>query len=209
MPCDNDISRSGHLGGGAGDATCGRSAAAMPSTGSVRADTPRCFRYVSAPRISEQGGEAVVLAFFCNLVWLCPSVAAELEVQAQMSPFEATWVRGGEGGPLERFPHVAEASTKSAIERRLAQLVSIQIKDVPLDDAMDFVRLEHAVSIIFDKAALKEAGISLDQPLSITVEEAPLHLALGQLLRTCDARLRLIVNDRFVLITAEDRATPR
>jgi len=92
------------------------------------------------------------------------------------------------------------------IYRKLEAPISpLNFKDVPLKQAIeDLGTLSGGVNFYIDKAAMDEAGVNLEQPLSLKVENISLKSALNLLLM--QAKLTYRVKDEVLQITTEDRA---
>lgn len=90
------------------------------------------------------------------------------------------------------------------IERKLLSPTNLNFKDTPLKQAIQDLKYLSNINIIPETAVLEEAGISLDQPLSLEVENISLKSALNILLRK--VRLTYVVKDECLLITTEEHA---
>ncbi len=109
--------------------------------------------------------------------------------------------------PQRRFPHqirlviakrttIATNPARFSIPRRrqnakprhynvLNELITVQATDLPLREALNLIARQRPVVVLFDERALKQAGVAMDQRVSINVENQPLDrtvkLALDQL----------------------------
>ncbi|GIW80136.1 MAG: hypothetical protein KatS3mg105_1943 [Gemmatales bacterium] len=91
------------------------------------------------------------------------------------------------------------------IERRLSEPISFNFKNVSLGEAIEDLNNLTGINVVPDYAALEEEGISLDQPLSLSLSssislKSALNLLLGQ------AKLTYIIKDEVLKITTPRRA---
>jgi hypothetical protein len=101
----------------------------------------------------------------------------------------------------------AEANAKAAqgaIEQKLDAPISLSFKDTPLSQIIDDLHALIGINVVADTAALEEAGVRLEQPLSLKVECMSLKSALNILLK--QARLTYVIKDEALQITTEDAA---
>jgi type II secretory pathway component GspD/PulD (secretin)/tetratricopeptide (TPR) repeat protein len=91
-----------------------------------------------------------------------------------------------------------------AIERKLSSLVSLNFKDTPLKQVIYDLQTMTGVNIYPDSAALQEANISLEQPLSLSVDNISFKSALRLLLR--QVHLTYVIKDEVLQITTENRS---
>jgi type II secretory pathway component GspD/PulD (secretin) len=90
------------------------------------------------------------------------------------------------------------------IERQLSMPVSLNFQDTKLSQAIEDLKEMSGVNVVPDTSALEEAGISLDRPLSLKVENISLKSALNLLLQ--QIHLTHVIKDEVLLITTEDNA---
>jgi hypothetical protein len=90
-----------------------------------------------------------------------------------------------------------------AIEKRLLAPVSLNFKGMPLGTVIETLREMTNMNVVADIDALKTAGVSLQQPLTLKV-----HLPLGSALRILlkQAQLTYVVRDDALQITTEEGA---
>ncbi|MBA3315419.1 MAG: M48 family metalloprotease [Planctomycetota bacterium] len=89
--------------------------------------------------------------------------------------------------------------TKAALERR----ISIQLNEVPLEEAIRKFRDEADVNFVIDKAGLEEEGVTPETPVSLELNAVPIHAALNTLLSPLN--LGATVKDGVVTITSRLR----
>ncbi len=109
--------------------------------------------------------------------------------------------RRAPGGPIWPKTH---DPTERAIESKLGTAISLNFKETPLKQVIFDLNTLSGVNIVPDEVALHEASVSLEQPLSLTVENISLKSALNLLLR--QVHLTYIVKDQVLLITTEANA---
>jgi hypothetical protein len=90
------------------------------------------------------------------------------------------------------------------IESRLKHVVSMDFTDVPLATIAQELSKSLGVNIVLDKAALVEAGISPDQPVTLQLEHLQAASALRLLLNQC--QVTYTIQDGVVLITTNAKA---
>jgi type II secretory pathway component GspD/PulD (secretin) len=90
------------------------------------------------------------------------------------------------------------------IERRLNAPVTLSFSDAPLKDVIRDIRAEQQMNIVVDELALQEAGISIDRPISVHLDNVSLKSVLNLLLRPL--HLTHMIRDEVLLITTEDYA---
>src|SRR5207248_2105278 len=89
------------------------------------------------------------------------------------------------------------------IERRLLEPISLNFKDMPLGQVIETLREMTNMNVVSDVDALKTAGISTTQPLTLKVDMS-LKSALNILLR--QVQLTYVIKDEALQITTEDGA---
>lgn len=88
-----------------------------------------------------------------------------------------------------------------AIEEKLDSRVgSVHFKDVPLKQAIADLGVLSGLNFVADENALRNASVSLDEPLMLDVERVSLRSALNLLLKPL--HLTYVVKDGAVIITA-------
>ena len=87
------------------------------------------------------------------------------------------------------------------IEHKLAQPVSLHFDDAPLYQVIDDLRCWQGLNIYVDKAALDADEVSLDQPVTIKLENVSLKSALRLTLRS--VHLDYFLKDGVLQITTE------
>ncbi len=95
-------------------------------------------------------------------------------------------------------------SVERAIEQKLSMPVSLHFKDTKLSDAIEYLHQVSNLNIVPDRAALQEASVSLEQPLTLTIENVSLKSALNIMLR--QVRLTYVIRNEVIEITTEERA---
>ena len=103
----------------------------------------------------------------------------------------------------------ANASEKceAKIRAALEQPTTMDFADIPLLDAINFLRDQHGIEIQLDTKALEEAGVGSDTPVTRSLKGISLRSALHLLLASFD--LTYMVRDEVLLITTEQAASRR
>ncbi len=103
----------------------------------------------------------------------------------------------------KRTPRSLKLTTKGLrereIESKLNTPVTLNFKDVPLYSVLQDLQAYHNIPIWPNRAALEEAGISLDRPVTIQVGNLSLKSALNLLLN--DAHLTWVIRDEVLQVT--------
>jgi type II secretory pathway component GspD/PulD (secretin) len=90
------------------------------------------------------------------------------------------------------------------IEQRLLQHFDLSWRDTPLRQVIDDLHQMAQVNVVADTDALQEAGVSMEELLSLKVEDMSLKSALNILLK--QARLTYVIKDEALQITTEEAA---
>jgi len=94
---------------------------------------------------------------------------------------------------------------EQSIERKLTAPISpINFKDVPLKQAIEDLSVISGVNIVMDTAAMNEAGVNLEFPLSLKVENISLKSALNLLLS--QVKLTYLIQDEVLQVTTQDKS---
>lgn len=93
------------------------------------------------------------------------------------------------------------------IEQRLLSPTTIDFKDVPLRQILDDLSATNQMNIVTDQAALDDAGISVDRPMTMKLDGVQLKSALDLLLG--QAHLTYVIKDEALCITTEAHAKGR
>lgn len=90
------------------------------------------------------------------------------------------------------------------IRQWLQTACPLDVKNMPLRQALDELRAKTGLTILVDEAALSEAGIGLDRPLTIKADGVSFGNLLSFLLR--QAHLAYTIKDGALLVTTEAQA---
>ena len=85
------------------------------------------------------------------------------------------------------------------IEQALQQETQIEFVDTPLSDAVAFFSKLHGIIILIDKPALEEEGISLDEPLTLSLDGVKLSSALNIILKPL--KMDYVIEDEVLKLT--------
>jgi tetratricopeptide (TPR) repeat protein len=99
---------------------------------------------------------------------------------------------------------VACPGKEHEIQRRLMEPVSLHFQDVRLDHIIDQLRSMTGLNICIDVPALNKAGVRLEMPLSLKVDNLSLRSALDLLLK--QAHLTHVIQDEVVMVKPEQDA---
>ncbi len=106
------------------------------------------------------------------------------------------------------FDHVwPEPPAYGLVRKALWQNISVDLNDVPLDDAIEHLRKVTGLNVVLDGRALKDMGIAPETPISVKAADAPLRSALEQMLD--GLHLTYQVWDEVLLISTQEEADLR
>ena len=98
----------------------------------------------------------------------------------------------------------ARTPAERAIESKLKQPINLNFKDTPLEQVLRDLQVMSGINVVPDKAAFQENNISLQQPMSLEVENISLKSALNILLK--QARLTYVIKDEVLTVTTKEHA---
>jgi hypothetical protein len=138
--------------------------------------------------------------------WLALGAALALggAAQAEDKPRAVPPLRSTSYPPAEAPQNEVRGERETRIEQRLRMPISLSFKEMPLNRIIDDLHTLIGINIVADTAALEEAGVCLEQPLSLKVECMSLKSALTILLK--QARLTYVIKDEALQITTQDGA---
>ena len=113
---------------------------------------------------------------------------------------EATRQPGDLAPVILRTPINASASQR--IDAALEKVVTLDLSDVPLAEAVERLGRDHGLPVAIDRRALEDSGVSTDQAVSLHVAKLPLRTALSRLLAPLE--LDYMTGDEQVLITTPE-----
>jgi hypothetical protein len=95
-----------------------------------------------------------------------------------------------------------------SIEQTLRKPISLAFRDIPLREVVSELNmLVPGANVVLDRAALADAGMSIDLPLSLQIDGVSLKSALNLLLD--QAKLAYIIRDQALQITTPEAAKGR
>ncbi len=103
--------------------------------------------------------------------------------------------------------HQLRDPKERAIEYRLRQPISLNFKDVPLEQAIKDLSVLSGVQVQADHAALEDAKVNLQSPLSISVDNIDMKSALKLMLNRL--RLSYTIENQCLMITTPERTIGR
>jgi hypothetical protein len=95
-------------------------------------------------------------------------------------------------------------SAEARIIRTLAKPTTVEFLDLPLEDCMTFLKEYHNVNVWIDRGTLTDAGVALDQPITLKLAGVTLESVLHLLLEP--AQLDWLVQDEVLKITTKSWA---
>jgi hypothetical protein len=93
---------------------------------------------------------------------------------------------------------------EKVLERRLAAMVSVECDGTPLNKVIDDLRDSQHINIVADMPAMQEAGVNLETPVTVKLDQVSLKTALKRILQ--QVKLTYVVKDEVVLITTQPHA---
>lgn len=104
-------------------------------------------------------------------------------------------VRKGDGAANKRIEQVLAGQLHST---------GLDYVEQPLSDVITALQDEYNIPILLDKAALEEAGLAIDSPVTISLHNISLRSALKLMLRTL--QLTWVIENEVLLITTQGEA---
>src|SRR5262249_2437275 len=101
----------------------------------------------------------------------------------------------------DKKPEGVKPLDRKAMIRKLADPAEIRADKTPLKDVLAKLSKQHNVPIQIDDAALKNAGVATDVPITATIKNLTLRAALTQLMK--DLKLRHTAKDGVIVVTAD------
>jgi hypothetical protein len=93
---------------------------------------------------------------------------------------------------------------EASIRAELAQKTKMEFLETPLKDAIEFLEAQHGIPIEINAKKLEEAGVSIDTPVTRTLDGMTLRSALNLLLDDLD--LNYAVDNGVLMITTDEDA---
>ncbi len=94
--------------------------------------------------------------------------------------------------------------TEEKIRRALSQPTTVEFLDLPLEDAITFLKEYHNINIYIDKATLTDEGVAIDQPVTLKLAGVTLRSVLKLLLEP--VQLTYVIEDEVMKITTSAKA---
>jgi type II secretory pathway component GspD/PulD (secretin) len=114
------------------------------------------------------------------------------------------WDRVKKRDPLNAITTFRKMEKEREIESRLTRPVSLNFTDTPLQRVISDLHALTGINFHIDSPALREEGISLEQPVSLNLDQISLKSALNLMLHT--AQLTYVIKNEVILITTEAHA---
>jgi hypothetical protein len=94
--------------------------------------------------------------------------------------------------------------TEEKIRRALDQPTTVEFLDLPLEDAITFLKEYHNINIYIDRATLADEGVAIDQPVTLKLAGVTLRSVLKLLLEP--VQLTYVIEDEVMKITTSAKA---
>jgi len=137
----------------------------------------------------------------CTCCETCCNVKA-LFGKAQTATFKACTIEQGCSSGIVTGIQLKDPKER-AIELRLQQPISLNLRNVPLRQAIKDLSIHTGLQIAVNTAALQNERINIDTPVTIAVEAIPLRAALAIML--APLKLSCAIENQVLQITSERR----
>lgn len=127
------------------------------------------------------GQSSVTKTLLLTAVPLALLAAHLIRVQIVGSPAEAAAApaRPGDAPPL---PHPVLTHDEERAFRRLSYPTNVDFLDLPVEDAVTYLKDYHGVPTLYDRQAVEAANLRNDSPVTLKQNNVPLHWVLTRLL---------------------------
>lgn len=98
----------------------------------------------------------------------------------------------------------AESLAEQKIRRAMNDPTSLEFIELPLKDAVDYLKDLHGIEIQFDTTAMDSLGVSSDTPVTRNLKGVSLRSALSLMLK--DLHLAILIKDDVLQITSPEVA---
>jgi hypothetical protein len=99
-------------------------------------------------------------------------------------------------------PSVAEERIRSELDKE----TDVDFNEVPLREAIEYIKDKHGIEMRLDQKGLKEAALATDTPVTMNVKGITLRSALNQLLSELENDPTWVIRDDVLVITSRERA---
>jgi hypothetical protein len=138
---------------------------------------------------------------------LAPIPGGAAEEQSAPAPKTADMPRSSSPRIGETKPPTGQTRLhdpkERAIEYRLRQPISLNFKNVPLEQVLNDLAVISGVAVVPDKRAMQDARINLESPLTFSVENISMKSALNLMLK--ELRLTHTIENQVLMITTKDK----
>lgn len=104
---------------------------------------------------------------------------------------------------VTRWLNIDQTKT-TALITQLDREASFAFDDVPLEEAINVIQSDHQVTILIDKVALEEIGLTVDVPVEISLSGVSLKSFLKLMLHDLD--LTLLIRGDVLMVTTPEAA---
>ncbi len=113
--------------------------------------------------------------------------------------FPKDWKTRAPRRPVDEVPLTAK---EKAILRALDSTVSLKFTNNHLQDVIEYIEDRTGQTVILDKAALNDIGVTYDSPVTVTMKNVTLRTALYRILR--DLGLTFVVKDEAIQVVTPE-----
>jgi hypothetical protein len=103
---------------------------------------------------------------------------------------------------LKLRPHrepVRADRAEAKIEAKMNDPVAVDFRDFPLKDALEYLDSLQSLRLQYDQQAIREAGVRMDQPITLNLKDIPLRAMFKLLLEP--VQMEWIIRDGSVVVT--------
>ena len=132
------------------------------------------------------------------------------DAQSDERPPEKPRLRSGPRAPDLPLQHAilqddrAESAAEEKIVRSLDKPTTVDFTELPLEEALTFLKDYHDINIWIDRGSIADEGIPLEQPVTLKLASVRLESVLNLLLQPAD--LDWVIQDEVMKITTESWA---
>ncbi|MCX7427474.1 MAG: hypothetical protein NTW96_17830 [Planctomycetia bacterium] len=100
-----------------------------------------------------------------------------------------------------------KTSKEQAIEKALGSPTTLEFKETPLSEVVDYLKTTHKIEIQIDQRALDDVGIDSATPVTRNIKGVSLRSALDLMLRDLD--MTYIIRNEVLLLTTREKTQER
>jgi hypothetical protein len=118
--------------------------------------------------------------------------------QAQQGPGETAKQKAKETAKEDQQARDLDQKTRAELKK----LTELEFTEIPLREALDYIKDKHQIQFFFDKRAMEEANAPIDTPVTFNMHSAPVEMVLDLILN--QIRLGYTIRNGVVIVTTED-----